>query len=61
MNDPDICEHKSAIPQIEDEELKGLSSQEVRKRYPRFSGKCPDCGCQLVAYASWMHYLAGDW
>lgn len=40
----------------------GLSSQEVRKRWPRLMGSCPKgCGYNGIAYASTMHYTSGDW
>jgi hypothetical protein len=35
---------------------------EVRQRWPRLNGPCPKgCGFSGIAYASSMHYLAGDW
>ncbi len=40
---------------------KPLSSYEVRKRWPRFSGTCQRCGYTGIYYASYMHYIAGDW
>jgi hypothetical protein len=34
----------------------------VRKRWPRLDGDCPKaCGYHGIAYASKMHYVAGDW
>lgn len=39
-----------------------LSPPEIRKLYPRLVGACPKgCGYQGIAYASWEHYIAGDW
>lgn len=39
-----------------------LSEQEIRKRYPRLDGLCPKgCGFRGIAYASYLHYIAGDW
>jgi hypothetical protein len=36
-------------------------SIEVRKRWPRFSGTCSECGFTGVRYASYPHYIWGDW
>lgn len=40
-----------------EEAAKGLSAEEVRKRWPR--GRC--LKCNAIIYASSMHYIAGDW
>jgi hypothetical protein len=40
---------------------RGLSVQEVRDHWPRHSGKCERCGYDGLYYASYMHYLSGDW
>lgn len=35
---------------------------EVRRRWPRLMGDCPKgCGFHGIAYASYFHYIAGDW
>lgn len=35
---------------------------EVRKRFPRLHGVCPKgCGFTGIAYASFEHYIYGDW
>ncbi len=34
---------------------------ETRRRFPRFHGSCDACGFSGVAYASFEHYIAGDW
>lgn len=60
LNGPE-CKHESVMPTVTDEELRGLSAREVRTSYPRFFGTCPDCGQELILYASYMHYLAGDY
>lgn len=39
----------------------GDCNREIRKRWPRFDGECPDCGKHLIAYASSEHYIFGDW
>ena len=39
-----------------------LSSDDVRKKWPRLSGECPlGCGFNGFGYASLEHYIAGDW
>jgi len=39
-----------------------MSSWQVRQKYPRLSGPCPKgCGFSGVSYASYLHYIAGDW
>lgn len=57
----DKCEHHGAKVEFDEEAAKGLSAWEVRKRWPRFYGACPDCGVQLIKYASNVHYYSGDW
>lgn len=40
----------------------GLSADEVRKRWPRVNGICPKgCGFNGIGYASFEHYICGDW
>ena len=55
------CEHASVMPSFDEEAARGKSSTEVRKMWPRFFGICPDCGQQYILYASYSHYLMGDW
>lgn len=44
------------------EAAKGLSSAEVKHRWPRLFGPCPKgCGYSGIAYASYEHYICGDW
>ena len=38
-----------------------LSAEEVRRRWPRTQGTCLDGGATVLAYASFEHYIAGDW
>lgn len=39
-----------------------LSSDQVRRRWPRLNGLCPKgCGYDGVYYASYIHYIYGDW
>lgn len=37
-----------------------LSPEAIRQRWPRFFGECA-CGYHGIAYASWEHFIAGDW
>ena len=38
------------------------SASAIRKRWPRLNGVCPKgCGFHGIAYASYEHYIAGDW
>lgn len=55
------CEHPKVIPAFDAEKAKTMTSSEIRKTYPRFGGKCPDCEYQGIIYASMTHYIAGDW
>lgn len=58
---------KSAAPcdhgvTFDSEAAHGLPSYEVRQRWPRGFGPCPKgCGFTGIAYASFEHYVAGDW
>lgn len=39
-----------------------MTAEEVRKRWPRLDGDCPKgCGYRGIAYASRLHFIAGDW
>lgn len=41
---------------------RSLSTHEIRRRWPRLDGTCPlGCGFDGIAYASTLHYVAGDW
>lgn len=55
------CQHPKVSPAFDYEASKGLSSREVRQRWPRFYGQCPDCGFNGVIYASLEHFVSGDW
>jgi len=59
--DKETCEHNGAVVTFDHEAAKGLDTYEIRKRWPRFFGTCPDCGCQLIKYHSKAHYVYGDW
>jgi len=55
------CEHNNLPVEFNPEEAKGLTDSQVRIRFPRFYGPCPDCGEVMIGYASFEHYTAGDW
>lgn len=47
---------------FDEEAAKLMGSREVRQRWPRLSGLCPiGCGYEGIAYASFKHYIYGDW
>ncbi len=52
------CDHGV---RFDEDAAKGLTADEVRRRWPRFFGTCPHCGYEGIAYASNVHYYAGDW
>jgi hypothetical protein len=40
----------------------GMTSNEIRSRWPRLEGTCrKGCGYHGIAYASYAHYIYGDW
>jgi len=50
-----LCKERIGYPQ-------SLLVAEVRQRWPRLDGTCPKgCGYVGIAYASQLHYVAGDW
>jgi hypothetical protein len=57
------CEHTKCAVSFDEEAAKLLkeNTDEIRKLWPRFEGKCPDCGSLLIKYASYAHYVYGDW
>jgi len=59
---PAMCDHPNlpAVP-FDPIAAKGLTADEVRKRWPRLALTCPDCGMEMCCYASFEHYVSGDW
>lgn len=55
------CTHPQCSPAFDGNNVRGMTAIEVRVLYPRFSGVCPDCGQRVIVYASFEHYIAGDW
>lgn len=55
------CQHPKVIPTFDEDAAKDLGTEEIRKHWPRFFGKCPDCDFNGIMYASYAHYIFGDW
>lgn len=53
------CDHGVAF---DEKAAEGLTAFEIRQRWPRYVGECQKgCGAIGMMYASWEHYIAGDW
>lgn len=53
------CDHGVTF---DEDAADGLSVTEIRRRWPRLHGPCPKgCGYVGIAYASYAHYIYGDW
>lgn len=58
----DKCAHKNLpVVPFDAEAAKALDSYDVRKRWPRLDQECPDCKARVISYASFEHYIAGDY
>lgn len=56
------CNHGVSFDADDEAYKAGMSAREVRKRWPRLDGACPKgCGFSGIAYASFTHYISGDW
>lgn len=59
------CRHEKCTPQYDEKQMEAdaltMDTSTFRAKYPRFDGYCPECKSQLIAYASFMHYVMGDW
>lgn len=56
------CKHpRLTIPIFDEVTAHGLTPDEVRERWPRSDEECPDCGSMVIGYASFIHFVAGDW
>ncbi|MGL4255604.1 MAG: hypothetical protein ACRCSL_04665 [Microbacterium sp.] len=64
VDDEDRCAcgrlYKEPRPQFDAERAAGMSAREVRIAFPRVRSVC-DCGATTIRYASYLHYLTGDW
>lgn len=57
-SDPEVCTHGVTFDEVA---ARGLDEYEVRRRWPRFFGTCKHCGYTGIYYASYAHYVMGDW
>lgn len=55
------CTHAASLPAFDADAAHGQSATWVRQHFPRFVGHCATCGQQAILYASWEHYIAGNW
>lgn len=46
---------------FDEEAAKGLSPSEIREKWPRKFSKCKKCQHTSIRYASYAHYVYGDW
>jgi hypothetical protein len=49
------------LPDFDSVSAKNMDSYEIRKRWPRGHYSCPHCRQSVITYASFEHYIAGDW
>ena len=62
--DPASCTHGVTFPSEDEfeEATKGMTVPEIAARWPRLCGLCPlGCGYNGIFYASYLHYVMGDW
>jgi len=59
--DQDKCEHPKLMPAFDEKAARLMTAAQIRRAFPRAYGKCPDCGYEGILYASYAHYIWGDW
>lgn len=60
--EPGKCQFKKEdLPIFKQEECNGLSTSEVREKFPRKWLNCTKCHQPTLHYASFEHYIYGDW
>lgn len=61
-NKPMLCECGLPLPVVpfDSDKVRGLTPREVRQLFPRLNHTC-ECGHRTIMYASYEHYLAGDY
>lgn len=52
--------HCPPFVEFDEKAAHGLSPGEIRRRWPRKT-ECPHCGLHGIFYASFAHYIMGDW
>ncbi len=53
------CDHGVVF---DSEAARWMSSREVQEKFPRLYGPCPKgCGYVGIGYATYEHFIAGDW
>ena len=55
------CRHPYSTPAFDEDAARSLDAYEVRRRWPRFDGVCPFCRERVIMYASYAHYILGDY
>ncbi len=58
------CLHSKVATPIFDEERaqrEKMSSDDIRREFPRTDEICPDCDQRVIRYASDDHHILGDW
>lgn len=56
------CDHEFEDEVVFDlDAARNLSSEEVRKRWPRKFSRCKHCSLMVMRYASPEHFVYGDW
>jgi hypothetical protein len=61
-HDPNACQHPGMkLPLFDSKAAKNMTASEVRKFFPRGNYNCPVCKQSVINYASFQHYIAGDW
>lgn len=56
------CDHGVTFDYAEWKKNPTMGHFEVRTKWPRIVGRCPKgCGEHGIFYASYAHYIAGDW
>ena len=60
--EPEACDHGVTF---DEKAAEGLTAAEVQRRWPRGwftpSKPCAKCGFIGIAYASYAHFISGDW
>lgn len=57
---PAECDHSDNVVPFDEKASEGLEAREVKERWPRGSF-CEHCGARGIYYASFLHYIRGDW